>query len=68
MLTPKYCSSGGLETLFGNSKEHSLQVESENGEVGLEPCPDNLHWITIPDNTCICNVWPLNLNLHAWLS
>lgn len=55
MLTALCCTSGGLETLFGNSKEHSLQVESENGEVGLIPYPDTPHWYA-----CIFNVCPLN--------
>lgn len=34
-----FCRSGGLETLFGDSKEHSLQVEPENGQVSPTPFP-----------------------------
>ena len=33
VLTAASSCSGGLETLFGDSKEHSLQVEPENGQV-----------------------------------
>ena len=36
-LKALFCCSGGLETLFGNAKEHSLQVEPKDGEVGLHP-------------------------------
>ncbi|CAL5223751.1 g6313 [Coccomyxa viridis] len=35
MITCKIELSGGLETLFGDSKEHSLQVEPENGQATL---------------------------------